>query len=132
MPCQSKMVLSSSKEDFSTKKETSTEKEASLGRLKIQCEEKGLSFEYPKEKDTDYDAIVNGHKVHHRYVSSLEDMSNPRIRKYEIMPNGKRKGKRYTQNDDIGFLILEVMSDQNNFYFLPKAKLIEEGVFHFY
>lgn len=104
--------------------------QASLMRLKALCEEKNLSFEFSSESGSVYDVTINNFRVQHKTTSRVRgNMYKLSIRKYGKTVNGNRKPKPYSDKDKIDFVVAEIITEENNFYFIPRYELINRGIF---
>lgn len=101
-----------------------------LNRIKEQCEENKLSFALPRESACIYDCMINGWKVQCKTTNSRSlNLYKLHIYKHGGMVGGKYTRIPYDSSDDIDFVLIEILDESNNFYIIPKEKLIEKDIF---
>lgn len=107
----------------------SKKEKESLIRLESQCKIKFYSFNQSNKSGCIYDCIINNYKIQCKYTATKAGnaylfalhKSGPNV-------NGKDTTIPYAESDDIDFFIIEVEETLDNFYIIPKQKLIDEGI----
>lgn len=109
---------------------TQIKEEFSLNRLEILCKNKNISYSKSIESGSIYDCIINNYKIQHKSTSKKSDnLYEVNIYRSGLRIKGKYEHVPYSENDNIDFVIIEIIDFQNNFYIIPKLKLVEMGIF---
>jgi hypothetical protein len=101
-----------------------------LSRLEIQCLNKGYIFTSPIESNLIYDCVINNKKIQCKTTGFIHrGLYKVGICKNGGMVNGKRTKIPYSKDDLFDIVIIEIIDFPNNFYVIPKLKLVEKGIF---
>ena len=97
----------------------------SLRRLEKICELKNIKFEYCHNQNKQYDIIINGFKIQCKTTSRKSGYRYYCHIGKCVKINGKDTKIPYNENDDFDIVAIEILTNLNNFYFIPKKELLE-------
>ena len=102
----------------------------SLERLYKECELRHYEVKRPESGGSIYDPIINNYKIQHKSTNN----KNGKQYKVNIKKNGGRiNGEQtyipYNENDDIDYIIIEIITYPGNFYIIPKQEMINHKIF---
>ena len=101
-----------------------------MERLKQECLNRNFSFRMSESYWTKYDCFIEDYKIQFKVTSQIKsEVYHVGTYTQDSSDNSIRKTRPYSEDDDIDFLIVEILDFPGMFYIIPKEKLIEEEIF---